>query len=108
MSQSIYPLSPDHRENEEMDEVHIFDCGGHNEYTLINTMALTPKSLIVVIFRASKYLNHTDSYYQSVGCYLDIILSKTTDAVILLVAGFYDELEEDDFLMKNDQRQRYY
>ena len=34
-----------------------------------------------------------------------MIISKTTDAAILLVAGRTDELEPDDFLMENDKAQ---
>lgn len=93
--------------NEELDEVHIYDLGGHNEYTLLNTLSLTPKSLIIVMFRSCDYFSHEESYHQTIGCYLDIVLSKTSDCAILIVASRYDEVEVDDnhFLMANHHKE---
>ena len=86
-------------------KIRVYDLGGHNEYTLINTICLTEKSLILLLFRSSNYLSHEDSFYQTIGCYLDMILSKTSDAAILLIAGRMDELQNDDFLIANDKKE---
>ena len=84
------------------DIIQIYDCAGHNEYMLINTIALTEKSLVIIMFRPKHYFDHK-CFYQTVGCYLDMVLSKLTDAAILLVAGRWDEMKEGDFLMKRNK-----
>ena len=79
----------------------ICDTGGHMEYTVFNGVSLTDKSLIIILFNAKNYFGHPESYQQMIGCYLDLITSKTSDAAILLVAGHADELNKSDFLGKN-------
>ena len=49
-------------------QIRVYDLGGHNEYTLINTICLTEKSLILLLFRSSNYFSHEDSFYQTIGC----------------------------------------
>lgn len=63
----------------EPDEAHICDTGGHSEYTLMNSVSLTDKALIYLMFNSSKYFGHTESYQQMVGSYVDLIMSSTKD-----------------------------
>ena len=81
----------------------LIDSGGHVEYTLSTTFSITPKSLIMVMFNSKIYTSHMDCYNRMIGCYIDIILSRTKDVAILLVAGHADECNP--FLLENDKKQ---
>ena len=79
------------------------DCAGDAEYVLLSTLAINSKSVNVVVFDVTKYHKHETNYYSAVGCYLDIILSQTKQAVVCIVAShFDDDLPHNHFLKKNE------
>ena len=82
--------------------IKVTDCGGDAEYVLLSTLSITSKSVNVVVFDVYKYRSHEDNYYSAVGCYLDIILSQTKQAIICIVASHFDnDLPPDHFFKKN-------
>ena len=83
--------------------IKVTDCGGDAEYVLLSTLSITSKSVNVIVFDVSKYRHHEDNYYSAVGCYVDIILSQTKQAVVCIVASHFDnDLPPDHFFKKND------
>merc|ERR1712126_412925 len=87
----------------------ITDCGGDAEYVLLTSLAITSKSLNLIMFDSSKYCGmsseetHRKFFYPMVGCYIDILLSRSKNLSIVLIASHYDEsLPEHHFLKKQD------
>ena len=79
------------------DEAEIFDCAGQVQYTVMTSSSLTSKSLNIVMFNVKMYQSHV-SFGPLIGNYIDIILSKTMECSIIIVASHQDELKADDFL----------
>lgn len=81
--------------NEESDKIYAYDCGGQGQYSLLNTISLTGKSVIAIFFHIPIYTSHEDSYQQCVGAYVDMILSRNREVAVILVASGEDQLRVD-------------
>ena len=79
--------------------LHLFDCGGHSHYVLLNTRSFTLKSFYPVFFNASLYDDHEDRYHQLIGCHIEMVLGKDPEACILLVGSRWDEVESHETLL---------
>ena len=77
--------------NDEQDTLHFYDCGGHHHYILINSMTLTRKSLFIIVFKASHYKSHEESYHRLIGGHIEMVLGKDPEACLLLVGSWWDE-----------------
>ena len=99
-------LYQDIEEPSKRDKAQICDTAGHMEYTAMTGMSLTNKSLIMIMFDASKYFGHLESYQQTIGCYVDLIVSSTYEAAIILVAGHSDQLTKNSFLYSEEKKKQ--
>ena len=81
----------------ENDQAEIFDCAGQETYTVMTATSLTSNSLCIVMFNAKAYTDHS-KFGPMIGTYIDIILSKTKECAIILVASHEDQLKKEDFL----------
>ena len=84
------------------DTLYLCDCGGHNHYLLLNSLSFTRKSIFMVVFKATDYHSHGESYHQLIGCHIETIIGKDPEACILLVGSWWDEVEESSVLKSKE------
>ena len=73
-------------------QLKLYHCGGHNRYILLDDASSTRKSFFIVVFKVPDYKSYKESYDQLVGCHIESILSKDSQACIMLVGSYCDQV----------------